>query len=240
MSLEPAEVRDMVLGRRRRRRAVLVSAVAAVGLAVAALLGAGLVRANDTDPGEAPAKAPAGATQDKTGIAASEGAVRVDLYLDYLCPECRNTERSLSGELEALKEKGAVRLVYHPVAFLDGYSKPAGYSTRAASAAACAADAGRFEEYTKVLFEKQPAERGPGLSERQLVLLGEEAGIEDASFGSCVRGAAHKPWVTYVSDVAAADGVSLTPTVMVDGERVDVTGGDAAGKLARAVAKARR
>ncbi|WP_338695975.1 thioredoxin domain-containing protein [Streptomyces sp. Q6] len=233
-------VRDMVRKRYRRRRTVVVSTVAAVVVTAAALVGAGLVRANNSDPGEAPDRVPAGVAGDKAGITASKGPVRVDLYLDYLCPECRNTERSLAATLKTLTADGDIRLVYHPVAFLDDYSSPGGYSTRAASAAACAADAGRFEEYTALLFEKQPPERGPGLSDTQLVGAGKDAGISGDSFARCVRDAPHKKWVRYVSDVAASRKVSLTPTVMVAGERIDVTGGDAAGELTRAVAEARR
>ncbi|MFF3494858.1 DsbA family protein [Streptomyces sp. NPDC002795] len=239
-STTDASVRDMVRKRHRRRRTVVVSTVAAVVVTAAALVGAGLVKANDSDPGKAPDRAPAGVAGDKAGITASKGEVRVDLYLDYLCPECRNTERSMARTLKTLTAKGDIRLVYHPVAFLDDYSSPGGYSTRAASAAACAADAGKFEEYTAVLFEKQPPERGPGLSDTQLIKSAADAGITDASFARCVRDAPHKPWVRYVSDVAASRKVSLTPTVMVAGERIDVTGGKAAGELTRAVAKARR
>ncbi|MFJ9036847.1 DsbA family protein [Streptomyces sp. NPDC102406] len=230
----------MVHRRHRRRRTAVVSTVAVVVVAGAALVGAGLVRANNSDPGEAPARAPRGASADKAGITAAEGPVRIDLYLDYLCPECRNTERTLSPALTSLKAKGDIRLVYHPVAFLDDYSDPGGYSSRAASAAACAADAGRFEEYTAALFAGQPPERGPGLSQAQLIATGRDVGITGDSFARCVRDAPHKPWVTYVSDVAASRKVSMTPTVMVDGARVDVTGKDATGELTRAVEKARR
>ncbi|WNI32572.1 thioredoxin domain-containing protein [Streptomyces sp. ITFR-6] len=231
-------VRDMVT--RRRRRTLVISTVATVVIAAAAVVGAGLVRTNNSDPGKAPDRAPAGATADKAGLAVSGGAVRVDLYLDYLCPECRNTERAIAADLKGLKADGGVRLVYHPVAFLDDYSSPGGYSTRAASAAACAADRGRFEEYSSALFEKQPPERGPGLSDEQLIRTAEEVGIKGDAFTRCVRDATHKPWVRYVSEAAASRRVSLTPTVMVDGKRLDMTGGDPGGTLVRAVREARR
>lgn len=233
-------VRDMVLKRHRRRRTLVVSLVAALAIVAAALVGAGLVRATNSDAGEAPSRVPTGTTGDKAGLVFADGAVRIDLYLDYLCPECRNTERALAANLKTLKANGNVTLVYHPVAFLNDYSSPGGYSTRAASAAACAADEGKFEQYTSVLFEKQPAERGPGLSEAQLVAAARDAGITGDSFTTCVQDDTYDPWVTYVSDVAASDNVALTPVVMVDGRRVDVTGADPGGSLARAVDEAGR
>ncbi|GHD56530.1 hypothetical protein GCM10010317_042940 [Streptomyces mirabilis] len=231
-----ATVREMVHRRHRRRRTVVVSLVAALVVVAAALVGAGLVRANNTAPGKAPSRVPAGIAADKSGVAASTGAVRVDVYLDYLCPECRRTERALTTALDDLRSHGGVSVVYHPVAFLDGRSEPAGYSTQAASAA----DAGRFEQYSTVLFSKQPAEQGPGLSEAQLIAAGRDAGITAASFARCVEDAPYRPWVRYVSDIAASRKVALTPTVMVAGRRVDVTGSDPGGALTRAVTEARR
>jgi protein-disulfide isomerase len=233
-------VREMVLRRHRRRRTLAVSLVATVVIVAAALVGAGLVRATNSEAGEAPSRVPAGTTGDKAGLVFSSGAVRVDLYLDYLCPECRNTERALAADLLTLKASGSVTLVYHPVAFLNDYSSPSGYSARAASAAACAADEGKFEQYAAVLFDKQPAERGPGLSEAQLVAAGQDAGIIEDSFATCVHDGTYDPWVTYVSDVAASDNVALTPVVMVDGRRIDVTGSDPGASLARAVDEAGR
>ncbi|WP_371662586.1 DsbA family protein [Streptomyces sp. NBC_00280] len=232
-------VREMVRKRHRRRRTLLVSLVAVVVVAAAALVGAGLVRAGNTEPGRAPDRVPALATDDKAGLVASTGGIRIDVYLDYLCPECRNTEKALAAELETLKADGDVSVVHHPVTFLDGRSSPEGYSTRAAAAAACAADRGRFEQYSAVLFDEQPPEGGPGLSEAQLIAAGREAGITGDTFANCVRDATYTPWVTYVSDVAASRKVALTPTVMVNGDRVEVTGPDAAAALTRAVGEAR-
>lgn len=233
-------VREMVLKRHRRRRALLVSLVAAVVIVAAALIGAGLVRATNSDAREAPRRVPAGTASDKAGLVFSSGAVRVDLYLDYLCPKCRDTERALASELSTLKASRNVTLVYHPVTFLNAYSSPNGYSTRAASAAACAANQGKFEQYSAVLFDQQPAERGPGLSEAQLIAAGRDAAITGGSFAACVHDGTYDPWVTYVSDVAASDDVALTPVVMVDGRRVDVTGSDPGDSLARAVDEAGR
>ncbi|MEV0183538.1 thioredoxin domain-containing protein [Streptomyces sp. NPDC050625] len=240
METTDAMVRELVHRRHRRRRHLVVSLVAVLVVVGAALVGAGLVRANNTAPDKAPSRVPAGAAADKSGLAASTGAVRVDLHLDYLCPECRCTERALTAALKELRSDGGVSVVYHPVAFLDDRSRPAGYSTRAASAAACAADEGKFERYSTVLFAEQPAEQGPGLDEDRLIAAGRDAGITGASFARCVKDAPYRPWVRYVSDLAASRKVALTPTAVVAGRRVDVTGSDPAAALTRAVTEARR
>jgi len=233
-------VREMMHKRYRRRRTLLVSAVAGIVVVAAALIGAGVVRANNQAPGPAPSHRPAGASPDKAGLTISTGKVRVDLYLDYLCPECRRTELALASEQQALAAGGNASVVFHPVAFLDDHSRPKGYSTRAAAAAACAADQGKFEQYSAVLFERQPAEQGPGLSAAQLVAAGRAAGITGNAFARCVEEARYAPWVNYVSDVGASHQVTVTPTVMVDGHRIDVTGSDPAAALEHAVTRARQ
>lgn len=233
-------VREMVRKQHQRRRALLVALLAAVVILAAMVVGVGVVRANKSAPGKAPSHVPAGAASDVAGLVVSTGAVRIDFYLDYLCPECRNTERAIAAQLNTLKASRRVRLVYHPVTFLDDYSRPSGYSTRAASAAACAAEQGKFEQYSTVLFDKQPAEQGPGLSAAELVAAGRDAGITGGSFTNCVNAGTYVPWAKYVSEVAASRNVASTPTVMVNGRRLDITGPDPGVALARAVLEAER
>jgi hypothetical protein len=66
-----------------------------------------------------------------------------------------------------------ITYIRHPMNFLDAVSTTA-YATRAAAASGAASDAGVFHEYARVLFEHQPPEGGPGLSDGQLVELGQQ------------------------------------------------------------------
>src|SRR6202044_2076070 len=93
--------------------------------------------------------------------------------------------------------------------FLDEIS-PTRYSSRAAAASAAASDAGMFHEYARVLFEDQPPEGGPGLSDGQLIELGEGIGISDPQFAATIRRGTYLP-------CAIARGVAGTPSVFVDG-----------------------
>jgi protein-disulfide isomerase len=233
-------VREMVRKQHQRRRTRLASLLAAVVILAAMVVGAGAVRANKSAPGTAPSHVPAGGAIDVAGLVVATGAVQIDFYLDYLCPECRNTNRAIATELNTLKASRRVRLVYHPVTFLDDYSRPSGYSTRASSAAACAAEQGKFEQYSTVLFDKQPAEQGPGLNAAELVAAGRDTGITAGSFTNCVNAGTYVPWAKYVSEVAASRDIASTPTVMVNGRSIDITGSDPGAALARAVTEAER
>ncbi len=146
-----------------------------------------------TDP-IAPGRIPAGATPEGDGVVIGDGPVRVDAFIDFLCPFCRRFELSSGPALAGLAADGLASLAYHPMNFLDEASTT-NYSTRAAAA----------------------SEGGPGLSDAELAGIGRAAGLADAAFAACLSDAPYLDWPPYVTARATALGVSATPTVLVAG-----------------------
>jgi protein-disulfide isomerase len=181
-----------------------------------------------------PARVPRGATPEGDGIALGQGPARVDAYIDFLCPFCRQFEERSRAALDALLESGAVTLVYHPLGFLDRLSTTR-YSSRASAASGCASDFNRFKPYKDTLFANQPDEGGPGLSQDELIELGAQVGLTDAGFAACVADGAHLPWTEYVTMRAIERGVSGTPSVFVDGVAVPANGSVIAAAVAELV-----
>ena len=167
----------------------------------------------------APDRVPAGATTAGDGILIGHGPVRVDAYIDFLCPFCRQFELAAGPALADLVAAGRVSLAYHPMNFLDEASTT-GYSTRAAAASGCAADQGKFTEYAHALFVSQPPEGGPGLSDEELAGLGRDAGLTGTEFAACLSAGTYRDWPSFVTARAAAAGVGGTPTVLVAGTDV--------------------
>jgi protein-disulfide isomerase len=184
---------------------------------------------------KAPDHIPANATVAGDGIVIGHGAVTVDAYIDFLCPYCREFEFSSEDALGAMLADGRIRLVYHPMSFLDEASTTR-YSSRAAAASGCASDRGKFPGYLRALFVSQPPEGGPGLTDAELIDLGTSAGLTDAAFSSGVLSGRYLDWPPYVTELAAAAGVSGTPTVLVAGAPVAAD----PGAIAAAVAAAAR
>jgi len=166
-----------------------------------------------------PGRVPAGATSEGDAVLIGNGPARIDAYIDFLCPYCRQFELSSAAALAGLVAEGAASVAYHPMNFLDEASTT-GYSTRAAAASGCAADEGRFVDYAHALFVHQPPEGGPGLSDAELAGLGREAGLDGAAFATCLSGAPYIDWPPYVTARAVKAGVSGTPTVLVAGAAV--------------------
>jgi protein-disulfide isomerase len=167
----------------------------------------------------APSHVPAGATQEGDGVLIGDGPVRVDAFIDFLCPFCRQFELASETTLAGLVDDRLISLAYHPMNFLDEASTT-NYSTRAAAASGCAADRGQFLQYAHELFVNQPPEGGAGLSDAELAGIGRAVGLADAAFAGCLSDAPYLDWPPYVTARAIALGVSATPTVLVAGAAV--------------------
>jgi len=148
-----------------------------------------------------------------------DGPVRIDAFIDFLCPFCRRFELSSGSALVGLLADGQISLVYHPMNFLDQASSTR-YSTRAAAASGCAADEGRFLEYAHALFMDQPPEGGPGLDDGELAAIGQAVGLPGEAFSACLAEGHYLDWAPYVTARAVALGVEATPTVLVAGSAV--------------------
>ena len=185
-----------------------------------------------TEP-SVPSRLPADVTGEGDGIMIGNGPVRVDAFIDFLCPYCQRFELSSGETLAKLVADGRISLVYHPMNFLDQASTT-NYSTRAAAASGCASDGGRFAEYAHALYVNQPPEGGPGLSDTELADIGRSVGLPDTAFTACLSEAPYRDWPPYVTTQAIDLGVEATPTVLVAGTQVNAE----AKAIAAAVADA--
>src|SRR3984957_590711 len=166
-----------------------------------------------------PSRVPAGATPEGDGIVLGDGPVRVDAFIDFLCPYCRRFELSSGPALATMLAEHRINLAYHPMNFLDQASTTR-YSTRAAASSGCAADEGRFAEYAHALFVNQPPEGSAGLANAELTAIGQSAGLTSQTFARCVLDSPYQDWPDYVTARATELGVEATPTVLVAGTSV--------------------
>jgi protein-disulfide isomerase len=172
---------------------------------------------NIADLPSAPATPPA--TVKAPGADAEAGKpVKVVLYIDFICPVCKNFEAQYNETLTKLRDEGKITVEYRPLGFLDSRSTT-NYSSRAANAAACVVNESpeKYSDFVNALFDKQPAEGSAGLSDDDLKKMATEVGAK--SIDSCIEQKTYRPWVKYTTQEAAAIGVSGTPTVIVDGKQ---------------------
>ncbi len=165
-------------------------------------------------------------------------SVDIRIYADYLCKLCGQFQRTNLDQLAPLVKDGAVTVEMHPVAIYTSHSAGTKYSLRAANAAACVANYSpdAFWKFNASLFEKQPEEGGPGLTDAQLKQRAEAAGASDlGDIRSCIDDGRFKTWVTTASDRALSGPIpDSTVKKMTNALLVLVNGKPYTGSLTNA------
>jgi protein-disulfide isomerase len=213
--------------RKARRRQVL--SVVGVVAAIVLIVGGGFaIQSLRDDTGEALASSgvPAGTTDTYGVVVGDESApTTVTVYEDFQCPICKEFEERTHDQLRAAVDAGRIKIDFRMVSFLDRASTNE-YSSRALNAAAVVLDtsgADVFLAFHDLLFENQPAEGGPGPENDELVELAVQAGADEDAVRAGIEDGAFDQWVTNAQDQMSKDGVTGTPTVLVDGEKAGST-----------------
>lgn len=205
---------------RERRRAITLWTVAGVVLALiaAGLIGYGLMASQDKKAADK-LTTPSVAVDGGTAFAAGTGPVTIDLYEDFMCPVCREFETTDSATIKQLVAENKATVRYHPVAILNDASNGTKYSTRAAGAAAAAAQAGKYEAYHDVLYANQPQENSDGLSNTRLIELGKSVGLTGSDFADAVNNGTYNAWADKATETFTQRGYNATPTIVIGGKQ---------------------
>ena len=198
----------------------IVSAVVVVALAAAGIFA--VVQSNSDKEAAAQALDLGAGTvslEDGTITWGDPADATVDYWIDLLCPACRQYEETTAEDMATAVNDGQAQLVVHPTGILNSMSNPAGYSGRAASALMCAADKPQGYKYMQTLFENQPAEGGPGLSDEELADLAKEVGLSD-EWNTCYESGEFDPVAEANNKRFDENGYPGTPTIVVNGEQL--------------------
>ncbi|MFL6002305.1 MAG: DsbA family protein [Nocardioides sp.] len=218
-----AALRREAQARAQRRRRWIVILV--VGVVVALIVGgAALLASRDTtgQGGGVAATAPTGA--DGYGVVVGEAdASKVVIYEDFQCPVCGAFEHASASQVAQGIDDGKVRVEYRIVAFLDQASQNE-YSSRAANAAAAVLDVAgpdAFKKFHDTLYANQPAENTAGPDNDQLIAWAVQAGADRRPVTEAINSGKFDQWVVDATDQMSKDGVTGTPTIEIDGEKLD-------------------
>ncbi|MEU1550852.1 thioredoxin domain-containing protein [Nocardia sp. NPDC005745] len=219
----------------RNRKILIQVAVAAVLVALIAAIGIGIAvkKARNDDPGPAPSIA-ATATTNAGAVPASitdNGAVRIGkpdakvtvrVVADLQCPACKAFEAANGQVLEDAVANGTAVVEYNVIAFLDKASTTR-YSSRAANAAYCVAEAdpSKYQAWLKTMFAQQPPEGGAGLSDDQLVQIAKSAGYTDDAVAQCITDHKYDKYIQSNTKEVLGSGIQSTPSVFVNGKKIE-------------------
>jgi protein-disulfide isomerase len=115
---------------------------------------------------------------------------------------------------------GKVLFEFRDLAFLGDES------TQAAQAAGCALDQGKFWPFRDTLYANQVTEDSGAFSKDRLQQMAQNANLDINVFKSCVDAQTHKDDVTAMAAEANSAGINSTPTILVDGQKINYQGYD--------------
>jgi protein-disulfide isomerase len=175
--------------------------------------------------------------------------VDIQIYYDYLCPNCGDFEERNGDQLRDWIENNAATVEYHPIAVFTPKSAGTQYSLRAANAVACVAELSpdQFFAYHEALFVDQPEENTPGFSDEELLEIAESAGVDHlGNLEKCIDEQRFRVWVTEATQRALSgpipgtevDAIASTPTIIVNGVEFKYTTAFDPNEFAQFVARA--
>lgn len=150
--------------------------------------------------------------------------VKLVEFADFQCPGCGSywstTEPTV---IQNYVETGKVFYTFSPFSFVGSFVKnnPYDESIKAAEAAYCANDQGKFWEYRDYLFVNQIGENQGAFSEKRLLAFAKSLALDMDTFTKCLQSGEHNQLVMDANNFATTSGINQTPSFTIDGTLVD-------------------
>ena len=160
--------------------------------------------------------------KDDRTVGNAGAKVTVIEYADFQCPFCG---RFFSDAGKTINDNyvktGKVFFVYRDFAFLGPES------VKAAEAARCANDQGKFWEYHDYLFSHQNGENKGNFADANLKSFAKTLGLDTTAFNQCLDSGKYTKAVSEETDAGAKAGVQGTPKAFIlkNGKLVDTIDG---------------
>ncbi|MGW0392392.1 DsbA family protein [Streptomyces sp. NPDC003042] len=218
---------------RARRQLVVAGAVVGV-LALAGGVGYLIVQASQPDYWEKAATAELVKPKNTEGengttvvIGKAEAKKTLELYEDSRCPACATFEQSVGEQVKKDVDAGKYKLQYFGATFIDNGVKGEG-SKNALSALGAALNVSpqAFLDYKAALYSKElhPEETVDSFAKDDyLVKVADTVPAlkGNAEFKKAVEDGTYDRWAMEMSKAFGKSGVTGTPTLKMDGKKID-------------------
>lgn len=159
-----------------------------------------------------------------------DAPVLVEAFEDFQCPSCLQfTEQIEPLVLQNFVYAGTARFQFRHNPFIGPDSM------RAANASMCANEQGRFWDFHDMLFANQLGENIGAFSDRRMEAMADLLGLDLETWTACYDSDAYESLIQADLDEARTRGVTGTPTIFVNGVKLESA--DYAG-IAAAIAAA--
>ncbi|MER5870545.1 DsbA family protein [Streptomyces sp. NPDC002044] len=219
-----------------RRQLVVGGAVLAV-LAIAGGIGYAVVQSSKPGYWENAAKADLIKPKNTEGedgttvvVGKPEAKKTLELYEDSRCPACASFEQAVGGQVKKDVDAGKYKLRYFGATFIDNAVKGEG-SKNALSALGAALNVSpeAFLDYKAALYSKElhPEETVDSFAKDAYLLKVADtvpALKGNAEFKKAVEDGTYDRWALTMSDAFGKSGVTGTPTLKMDGKKIETPG----------------
>lgn len=200
----------------RRKQLLGLGGAVAVALVVALVL---ILLNRPPDIGApiiAAAPLPADIQESGTTLGAADAPASIVEWGDYQCPGCGIFAREVAPRLiTEYVEPGKASFEFRDFSFLGEES------FRASEAAACADDQGAFWPYHDTLYTNQRGENQNAFSDVRLKEIAKSLSLDTAKFTSCLDSGEKRAEVEQSAADARAEGINSTPSVFINGTRIE-------------------
>lgn len=208
------EMRDKRARQQRTQRILIIVGVAVIAIAVALLLILPTLKPVGTIT-YTPRNN--GAQVNLSGMGDPNAPVKLIEYSDFQCPYClkflTDTEQQI---IDTYVTTGKVYLEYHSFGSFIGAE-----SGRAAEAAYCAGDQGKFWQMHDIIFSNQGAENSGALADNRLTAFAAKIGLDAGKFSDCFSSGKYASRVSQDGVDAQTAGVQATPSFLVNGKLLE-------------------
>lgn len=204
------------------RRAQVLAAIAAIVViavvAVVILINTGKTPASAGDIVTVPTQTWPQANGKNLGPA--DAKVVLSEYADFQCPYCKHFHDTVFPQIVTqLVATGKVRFESHDFIIIDA-NVGGTESRKAAEAAECANEQGKYWDYFNILYANQQTEASGTFSDLRLKAFAASIGLDTAKFNSCFTTGKYAEQVSADDTRARNLGLNSTPTLLVNGKPV--------------------
>lgn len=155
---------------------------------------------------------PEGSSRERPFLGNADANVLIEEFSDYQCPACAVVSPQVEKLIKDNPSLARFEYYHFPLPQHEN-------AFRAAEAAECAADQGKFWEYASKLFENQTQ-----LNESNLKTFASNLGLNETAFNDCLNSSQHKGRVKSDLYEGRRRRVNSTPSLFVNGQLVKFGG----------------
>jgi protein-disulfide isomerase len=214
--------REEIRRKERRQRWIVIGILVLVSAVILGIIVVPMVQ-NTLNPGGDFLRVTPGAYTNANGKTMGDpnAPVKIEVFEDFSCSACRSYTLNVEPNLlTQIVDKGGVYYVFHQFPFLDDQSADK-RSDRAANAAECAVEQGKFWDFKELLYLNQGQEATNGeFSPERLAAFANSLGMDTARFSACLKENRYQSAIDQDLKLGSELKITGTPSLFVNGKEV--------------------